>query len=300
MSFAAAVQNLVGAESGGVNMTGPSSIGKTTILIVAGSVWGGGGMQGYRRQWRATLNGLEGVAAMHSDALLALDEMGEIDGRDAAQAAYMLANGQGKSRSRRDGSARSPATWRSFFLSTGEIMLSDKIAEDGRRKATAGSSVRVVDLRAQVGDLGAFETIHQSKLASKFADALRNRAEHYYGTAIREFLTKLAADLDGSKLRLREFRDEYLKGLNLGECDGQVYRVARRFALIAAAGQLATEFGITGWEKGEPYWAMKKCFAAWTKKRGYTGPPGDRGRHQADHEVHRRTRRKPVHPERRR
>ena len=66
-------------------MTGTSSIGKTMILIVAGSVWGGGGMQGYRREWRATLNGLEGVAAMHSDALLALDEMGEIDGRDDAR-----------------------------------------------------------------------------------------------------------------------------------------------------------------------------------------------------------------------
>jgi putative DNA primase/helicase len=273
-AFAAAVQYLLQAESGGINITGPSSIGKTTILIVAGSVWGGGGVQGYKRQWRSTINGLEGLAALHSDAPLLLDEMGEIDGKDLALAAYMLANGQGKSRSRRDGSARPVTTWRSLFLSTGEHTLADKVREDGRRKATAGSYVRVVDIPAAVAaGYGAFENIHGSPTANVFADDLRLRAQKYYGTAIRKFLTELFKDLSTCTDRLRDYRNAYFRELvGGGGTDGQVQRVASRFALIGAGGKLATDFGITGWGPNDASWAMKICFAAWSAKRGYIGP----------------------------
>ena len=50
------------AESGGFHLQGASSIGKTTALLVGGSVWGRGGLKGYVRQRQATANGLEGAA----------------------------------------------------------------------------------------------------------------------------------------------------------------------------------------------------------------------------------------------
>jgi len=245
--------------------------------VAAGSVWGGGGIRGYRRQWRATLNGLEGMAALHSDALLLLDEIAEIEGKEAGGVAYMLGNGQGKSRAKRDGSGRAPATWRSLFLSTGETTLADKIQEDGRRKATAGSGVRVADLPAEVGEFGAFETIHEATSADVFADTLRADAERYYGTAIRAFLTRLVGDLDRHVARLRTLRDSFFTELKVSDSDGQVRRVANRFALIAAAGQLATEFEITGWNKDKDpnsiSHAMVSCFNAWVTQRGSTKGP---------------------------
>jgi putative DNA primase/helicase len=52
---------------------------------------------------------------------------------------------------------------------------------------------------------------------------------------------------------------------------GQVLSVAGRFALIAAAGNLATEYGITGWNEGEADNAAGACFEAWLGQRGTTG-----------------------------
>ena len=49
-------------EGGGLNFRGPSSIGKTTLLQVGGSVWGGGGLAGYVPTWRTADNGLESGA----------------------------------------------------------------------------------------------------------------------------------------------------------------------------------------------------------------------------------------------
>src|SRR5271166_263531 len=160
-AFAAPLLYPTSSESGGFHFRGGSSTGKTTALIVAGSAWGGGGVRGFIRTWRATSNGLEGVAALHCDALLCLDEMGQVDGREAGQIAYMLGNGCGKARANRDGFARPSAEWRSLFLSSGEVGLADKIAEDGRgRRAAAGQQVRIVDIAADAGaGLGLFENL---------------------------------------------------------------------------------------------------------------------------------------------
>lgn len=107
-AFAAPLLHPASLEGGGFHLRGGSSIGKTTALQVAGSVWGGGGVNGYCQSWRATSNGLEAVGVAHCDTLLCLDEMSQINGQDAGQTAYMLSNGQGKSRARKDGTGRPP------------------------------------------------------------------------------------------------------------------------------------------------------------------------------------------------
>ena len=53
--------------------------------------------------------------------------------------------------------------------------------------------------------------------------------------------------------------------------DGQVSRVANRFALIAAAGELATEYGSTGWPVGAAFDGVLVCFNAWLERRGTIG-----------------------------
>jgi putative DNA primase/helicase len=125
--FAAPLLYPTGDESGGFHFVGPSSLGKTTALRAGASVWGGSKEpMGYLRQWRVTANGLEAVASQHCDSLLPLDELGQVSAREAGEVAYLLSNGSGKSRARRDGSARPPFTWRILFLSSGEITIGDK------------------------------------------------------------------------------------------------------------------------------------------------------------------------------
>lgn len=130
--FAATCLGLIAQEGFGIHYRGDSSAGKTTGLLVAASIWG---PPDFKRTWRATGNALEGIAALHSDLLLCLDEMGELSPKDAGATAYMLANGSGKNRAHRDGSARAATRWRVLFLSTGEIGLSELIAEAGGRRS---------------------------------------------------------------------------------------------------------------------------------------------------------------------
>lgn len=104
IAFAGAPVGLVGEESGGFHLRGKSSCGKSTALKAAASVWGD--PVTYGRAWRATANGLEGLASLHNDGLLILDELSKCDPNEAGEAAYLLANGQGKVRAQRNGTAR--------------------------------------------------------------------------------------------------------------------------------------------------------------------------------------------------
>ena len=113
-AFAGPLLALAGEESGGLHLVGPSSCGKTTALRVAASVYGK--PETFMRQWRATTNGLEGLAAVHNDGLLCLDELGQMDPKQAGEAAYMLANGKGKARASRTGEARAPAAGGCWFF----------------------------------------------------------------------------------------------------------------------------------------------------------------------------------------
>ena len=139
---------LVGAEGGGVHVYGQSSIGKSAMLAAGASVWGRGGTPGYVRSWRATANGLEGAAASATDTCLVLDELGVGNPREVADSIYALANGSGKQRARRDGSLQDPRSWRVFVLSSGELPIETKIAEDYGRKTRAGQTIRLLDMAA--------------------------------------------------------------------------------------------------------------------------------------------------------
>jgi putative DNA primase/helicase len=52
---------------------------------------------------------------------------------------------------------------------------------------------------------------------------------------------------------------------------GQVQRGGRRFALVAAAGEMATDAGLTGWPAGEATRAARACYEAWIQSRGGSG-----------------------------
>ena len=258
-----------GEDSGGFHFRGDSSSGKTTALRVAASVWGN--PSSYCRLWRATSNGLEGLAALHTDSLLVLDELAQIDPREAGDAAYLLANGRGKARASRSGAAREAASWRLLFLSAGEESLSALMARAGKRP-TAGQEIRLADIPSDaLAGLGAFETLNGHKTAGDLAMALRDAASRFHGAVGAEWIQRLVNDrrklpdltLDG----LQQFVSEVLPE-NSG---GQVARVARRFALAAVAGEIATHFGLTGWKEHEATLAAKECFAAWLTSFGGTG-----------------------------
>ena len=253
-----------GTDGGGFHLVGDSSCGKTTALRVAASVWGG---RDYLQRWRATDNGLEGMAAQHSDGLLCLDELAQLDAKVAGESAYMLANGQGKSRAGRTGTARPRLTWRLLFLSAGEIGLAEHMAEANKR-TRAGQELRMLDLPADAGaSLGIFEELHTHANGGGLAQHLTRATETTYGTAGRAWLEHLTDNTDGLARTLRERMDKAEAALVPEAALGQVQRVGRRFALVAVAGELATEAGLTGWPAGTATAAAHRCLNAWVEAR---------------------------------
>lgn len=269
MGFAAPLLELAGDESGGVHFTGGSSSGKTTCLRVGSSTWGGAE---HLQRWRATSNGVEALAQAHNDGLFVLDELAQVDPREAGEIAYMLANGKGKARARRDGLARKAATWRLLFLSAGEIGLADHMQAAGKT-IRAGQEVRLADVPADAGKgHGIFETLHGFNSGAALAEHLNAVVGNFHGAAIREYLRQL---MQAPREQLREginkLREDFLVNHVPPGADGQARRVAFRFALIAAGGEIATRFGLTGWAVGEAVAGAAVCFRAWLDRRGGAG-----------------------------
>ena len=278
-AFAGPLMHLAGVESGGFHLVGGSSSGKTTALRMAATVWGS--PDNYWRQWRATDNGLEAIAEEHNDCLLALDEIGQADPRSVGEVAYMLANGRGKARANTGGGARRIKQWRVMLLSTGEVGTAAMLNEAGKT-ARAGHEVRLVELPADAGKkLGIFDTKGGHENAALLAEALLDGGRRHYGLAGPQFVARLAENQAGvaafAKQRMHEFAEYVLpKG-----ADGQVRRVAQRFGCVCRAGELAAEWGLTGWRHIEVEEAIAAAFNDWLQRRGGAGAQEPRAMVQA-------------------
>lgn len=255
-------------ENIGIHYKGHSSLGKSTALHVANSIWGN---PSNVYTFRATANGLEGIASLYNDRLLCLDELGQISPIEAGQVVYMLGNGIGKARATQHGLAKTQATWRLVFLSTGELSLTQVMEEVGCR-VKAGQEVRLIEIPADTGSFGIFENLHGLKGGADFAIYLKNACSKSYGMPARIFLKYLVQDIEGSIVFIKgvmgSMRQRYLPKT----ASPQVIRVFDHLALIAAAGELASKFGITGWEKEtEATTGVIKCFQDWLDTRGNLG-----------------------------
>ncbi len=278
-AFAGPLLELLGEPSGGLHLVGDSRTGKSTAAVVAASVWGKPTADGQMRQWRGTANGLEATAAETADALLILDEMGQADAREVGDVVYMLANEAGKQRASRTGTARRRQSWRTLFLSTGEVTLGQKMADAGKR-AMAGLDVRLVNLPADAGvGLGVFQVLHGRPNAAALAEELRDASRAQHGTAARAFLAWLAGEraTNASELRatLDELRAAFIAKHVPSNANGQVRSVAGRFAMIGAAGELACDCDVLPWPQGEALRAAGACFQAWLSDRGGAGAGED-------------------------
>ena len=260
-AFAGPLLKRTNTEGGGLHFVGDSSTGKTTLLEASCSVWGG---PRFRGSWRATANGMEGAAALFNDCLLALDEISECDPREVGAIIYSLGNGRGKQRASRTGAARSVTRWQAFIVSTGERTIGTTMAEGGHR-TKAGQAVRLLDIPA-ARRFGCFDELHGAATGTALSDAIKRAAATHYGRAGRAFLERLTHDGRDFAATLERIKD--LPHFNGNDFEGQDKRAAGRFALLALAGEVATEYGITGWPEGAAIEAAAVGFKSWRNTRG--------------------------------
>lgn len=263
-SFASPLLRLLKAEGGGAHFRGPSSIGKSKILKAAGSVWSD---ELFIQSWNATVNGLEGIASGYNDSLLCLDEIAQIDPMMVGETVYLLFNEKGKRRANQLGIGCNSQHWRFFALSNGEISIEEHGFQSGK-KLKAGQEIRMIDIPADTGRHGCFEELHEHTTGEEFADALSHACNSYYGTVSRDYLIKISHDLNFAINFAEKIMKEFIEKNRPSKASSQVARVLKRLAIIAAGGELATEFGLTGWEKGAAMLGVARCFNDWLIARG--------------------------------
>lgn len=269
IAFASSCAELVNEDSGGINLKGKSSIGKTRCLMVAVSVFGS---PKYQRSWKTTGNALEGICSLYNDALLPLDEFGQTDAKEAGEIAYMVSQGQGKGRMRSNTTLQKMKTWRVIVISTGEVGLAEHMQEKNK-KARAGQVARFADVPAEVtGGYGCFEDIHGEQNGADFATRVKEVCGKYYGTASREFIKSLTDNQEEVRRELRYYIEDFVAD-NAKGCGGQVARVAGRFGLIYASLALAAKYGVLGGyiSDEEAKRSVVECFNAWLEGRGTKG-----------------------------
>src|SRR5690606_8358891 len=94
-----------------------------------------------------------------------------------------------------------------------------------------------------------------------------------YGSPALAFLSALC---EPHKLRayaamVRSTVERFTAEALPASASGQAQRAAARFGLAAAAGELATALGVTGWPDGTATHAAKVCLGAWLAERGGAG-----------------------------
>jgi len=251
---------------GGFHLLWDSSNGKTTVVQCAASAWGHG--VHFTLKWNATANGLEGIAALRNDCLLALDELGQADPRYVGDVVYSVADGIGKQRAGRSSAARKVRRWRVMLLSSGEVTLETKMAE-ARKRTRAGQDVRLVTVSAG-RTFGAWDNLHGHPTGASLSDSLKRASTTHYGHVGPAFVLALVerGELGSLPVMLEAIRAHFPAD------PGQSARVAERFAIVALALELAVGVGLLPMDNGEGIRSMVELFKGWQAGRG-EGPSED-------------------------
>ncbi len=274
VAFSGPLLKVLGAASAIFHWAGDSSIGKSGALTAAGSVWGPPETQVH--SWRQTSNALEYTAATHNDALLILDELKEVDPKEAAAIAYMLSNAKGKGRAHHAGGLREATCWRIAGLSSGELGMGDHLASVGQ-KHHAGQQVRFIEIGADANcGHGMWNNVNACIDGGKqFTDMLKKFAGRYHGTAGRAFVGELVKSVDSMPALWRQHDLAFAEDYKPAKAGGQVLRVMGAFSMAALAGELAAKWEIVPWPRGEATAAAGDLFREWLKERPTQGNSED-------------------------
>ena len=324
-AFTGPLLPLVSAEGGIVHLRGASSIGKSSCLIAATSVWGD--PRTYVSEWRATANGLEGIASQANHTLLALDEIHQLKPTEAVSVAYLLGNGRGKQRANQEGEAREPARWLTSTISTGEVGLGDLVKQANGGHLQAGQEVRFLDVSAEeepqpvaAGEqpsatYGIWRSLGGFADGAALSNHIRTSAASAYGLAGPAFVSAiLAREADEVVGFVKRARKDFIadttkllaarateaarkeavakreaedgagstdqpelpeKAPTPTQAEDTVYRLTEqagrgldRFALIAAAGELAVDMGVLPWARDVATARVQSAAIRWVEGRG--------------------------------
>jgi hypothetical protein len=261
-AFAAPLLKLMGWPSFGINLSGPSSIGKSTGLRAGWSIVGGGELRPHGTTKRA----LEELAKGHRDLPLALDETAILRSGDRAlnlsQLTYQLFSGKSDaiSRNSRAEIGERGEEWKLSVMSTSEGRLFD-----GNRKE--GEYVRLIDVPPPANShTGLIDSLVHFKLGKRpppsaldIINQINKGVEHHHGHALPLFIHRIMKDQQGARRLCDKYSQEF-KARHSGDFTLLQGRLLNIFANCYAAGHLASDLGIVEWNEDILESAISRCW----------------------------------------
>jgi putative DNA primase/helicase len=148
-----------------------------------------------------------------------------------------------------------------FVLSSGERSLETHVSAAPRTEHKAGQAMRLIDVPVQ-GVYGLFDNLHGHANGKLFSEALLRACQKHYGHAAPMFLKTLIDKMPTLDLHAKLGAYYQKFGPDLSAQEG---RVARTFACVSLAGELAIEWKVLPWDKGEALAAARNIFDRWRK-----------------------------------
>lgn len=232
--------------------TGPSSLGKTTLLDFIGSLRGGKphSALGFQESFRATKNSLESYGLSANDTVLVIDDIRSVpgDAKERAklieEAIYLFATGREKNR--RDGSGK-PRSFRTVAVTSDNFSL-QALLDNGGVARDPSMDARLIQI-AIPPEKGVIEgaNLTREQRSDQIAN-IRKATRRHYGFALHKFLKRLveaqAQDREEFRVRLCAQVNRQVGHLLPDEEANTVGRSAHYFGLAYAAGRFAIKHEI--------------------------------------------------------
>lgn len=214
-SFASVILNDLKLSPFIIDLSGPTSKGKTTVLKVAASVWGSGHLVG---EWNITKVAAERKAAFLNSFPLMLDDTMKADEKQLKNFVYNFSGGRSKGRGSISGT-QIEFTWNNLLLSTGETSLTEYAMQAG------GAAARVLPITGLPFDDVEYD----------FFNDLYEAIEDNHGAIGMDFLAHWKDKKEVLLPLYKEFNAQFQKKSNGNEVLG---RIARHYAALVFTGHV--------------------------------------------------------------
>lgn len=202
-----------------VDMSGPTSRGKSTVSKIAASVWGNSNLVG---EWNMTKVAAERKAAFLNSFPLILDDTQKADERHLKDFIYNFSGGRSRGRGTIAGT-QTEYTWSNLMISNGETSLVDFALEAG------GAAARVLPITG----------LPFGEVDYKFFNAVYEAIEDDYGAIGIDFHMRWRAEKESLIPNYKNYNEHFQKKSNGNDV---LARIARHYSALVFTADLLNYF----------------------------------------------------------